>query len=817
MIEQLEARVLLSGDDFALLGTIALARGGAGVSAFDFYRDAHARAHSPHLQTNQFVINEAEEEDDAPPIPLDPGADIGPDAPAVSGTIEAANFNTNPPLNNNLLFIPPDPSGAVGPNHVVNVVNAVIQFFTKTGTAQNSQSLSSFFASQSPANSLFDPKVIYDQYNGRFVVEADEKVDNGATSSSSTSRVLIAVSDDSDPNGTWYETALNTKLTINSTTRWLDYPGLAVDANAIYLTGNMFGFSGGGYGGSRLWIINKSGLYTGGSPSSVNVYDPSTASGSGLNLFTLQPAQMYGTAPAGVGTFLMAADVVDLNTHNDFLGVIKITNPLSSPSFTYNSIALGNTHNDAVAIPTAPQSGTTTNVATNDDRLINVVWRNNNLYTANTTNPPSGPEAGQATARWYRIADNGSSTPTLADTGIVTGEDIAPSTYTFFPSVNVDSSGNMAINFAASASTIHPGAYYTGRLATDAAGTVQTPTQTLAAGLDYYVRKFSGTSNRWGDYTSVAIDPTDNRTFWLYNEYAITRGSATNGQDGRWGTRWGDFAFPLPVSATPGTPDLVAASDTGTSSTDNTTKLDNSAAGSTLQFSVTGTVSGATVTIYSDGTAIGSATAAGTTTTVTTNGSFDLVDGTHSITAKQTESGKAQSAASGALSIKVDTVAPTITNTSFQFDVAPQQLIYTFSEDVSGTLAASDIAVASVPAGTNPALSAPSWNAATNTATFNFSSSPVANNNYTATLTGSGVTDVAGNPISGNPVFPFFFLAADGNRNKTVEITDFNILAANFGKTGQTWSQGNYDYSADGTVTITDFNILAANFGKSLP
>src|SRR5690348_12392479 len=275
MIEHLEARVLLSGD-FPLDAVIALARGGSIPSANSEIFKSYRRAHGPKVRLNQEVINEAQEEDDAPPTPLDPGAQLGPDAPAASGTIEAANFDTNPPLNGNLLFIPPHPSGAVGPNNVVNVVNAAIQFVTKSGTAQNTQSLASFFASQTPANSLFDPKVIYDQYNGRFVVEADEQVDAGATSSSSTSRVLIAVSDDSDPNGTWFETAINTKLTISGATRWLDYPGLAIDANAIYLTGNMFGFSGGSFGGSRLWIISKSGLYTGGSPSSVNLYDPST-------------------------------------------------------------------------------------------------------------------------------------------------------------------------------------------------------------------------------------------------------------------------------------------------------------------------------------------------------------------------------------------------------------------------------------------------------------------------------------------------------------------------------------------------------------
>jgi hypothetical protein len=47
-----------------------------------------------------------------------------------------------------------------------------------------------------------------------------------------------------------------------------------------------------------------------------------------------------------------------------------------------------------------------------------------------------------------------------------------------------------------------------------------------------------------------------------------------------------------------------------------------------------------------------------------------------------------------------------------------------------------------------------------------------------------------------------------------VSLEDFNILATNFGKTGMTFSQGNYDYSADGKINLLDFNVLATNFGS---
>ncbi len=117
----------------------------------------------------------------------------------------------------------------------------------------------------------------------------------------------------------------------------------------------------------------------------------------------------------------------------------------------------------------------------------------------------------------------------------------------------------------------------------------------------------------------------------------------------------------LAFGAVPGTPDLVAAYDHGSSSNDNITNLNNHDFSTELQFTVPNTASGATITLYADGTAIGSATASSSTTTVTTTGSFTLGEGDHAITARQTVSGMGQSADSTALTVTIDTIAPTVT------------------------------------------------------------------------------------------------------------------------------------------------------------
>ncbi len=104
---------------------------------------------------------------------------------------------------------------------------------------------------------------------------------------------------------------------------------------------------------------------------------------------------------------------------------------------------------------------------------------------------------------------------------------------------------------------------------------------------------------------------------------------------------------------------LMAASDTGSSNSDKLTRLNNSSGGTTLQFQVTGTIAGSTVNLYAGNTLIGTALAGGTSTVVTTNGSFTLADGLHSITARQVEPDKGLSAATAALSIAIDATAPT--------------------------------------------------------------------------------------------------------------------------------------------------------------
>jgi parallel beta-helix repeat protein len=183
-------------------------------------------------------------------------------------------------------------------------------------------------------------------------------------------------------------------------------------------------------------------------------------------------------------------------------------------------------------------------------------------------------------------------------------------------------------------------------------------------------------------------------TAWLYQEFNISAVAdhqptvfvrwsmgPTNSSTTYGGWNLDDMiVMGQPITAAPSAPDLIAASDTGDSNTDDLTRLDNSTPSRALQFQVDGTVPGATVILYADGTPIGSAVAAAASTLVVTDGLTDLADGSRTITAGQQEAGKLASADSPALTITIDSLPPAVTVTAATTSDTAPPLAGTVSE-----------------------------------------------------------------------------------------------------------------------------------------
>lgn len=490
-------------------------------------------------------------------------------SPPLLQTIEGFNVNDNAFNNNAALVQPPDPYGAVGPNHILNVGNQSLQWFTKAGGRQMETSLKNFFAPLNADYRIFDPKAVYDQHSNRYVVVALEAYRRSAGDFYDMSRIMVAVSDDNDPNGTWYYQSIISMINVPDTSNpgqmistWTDYTGLGLDKDALYITGSLFGFGTAAQQapqGSRLWIVDKGlgkgGLYDNG-PAAVTVWDAARLAGvdfsgnytGGTPQFrSMQPAHIFGNAPAGVGTWLVMYDGLN-NGVQEFVDVVRVNNPLTQPTFKHFSINVGDIEDSSVPIDfISPQRGTVAPIDGGDRRIVNAVWRNNALYATTVIYPTSGPDTNQVTAHWFQFNTSNANIMPLVDQGNIGGEELGFATHTIWPAVNVDIHGNMVVGFSATGPTLYPGSYYAVRTPTDPAGTTRLA-GTLAVGQDVYSPAgITPTSqNRWGDYTSVALDPADGVTFWLFNSYALPRQSIVPAS-GRWGTRWGSLRLVEPT------------------------------------------------------------------------------------------------------------------------------------------------------------------------------------------------------------------------------------------------------------------------------
>ena len=260
---------------------------------------------------------------------------------------------------------------------------------------------------------------------------------------------------------------------------------------------------------------------------------------------------------------------------------------------------------------------------------------------------------------------------------------------------------------------------------------------------------------------------------------------------------------PLPTAA----PDLIDASDTGVSNTDNITR-DNTP-------TFTGSAPGNhIVRLMSGGTEVGfvQLPAAVTTYNVT---SSTLADGNRFMAIRFEDVAGNQSTSLGpTLPIRIDTVAPTLTSSVFNF-LTSQNLKFTFNEDVGGGIGVGDLTLRDMTHGVNTPNSSLAMSYAPNTATVTFPgfAGGILTDADWQMKVAADVTDVAGNHFAGTN-FDFFFLNGDANRDRRVNLNDFNIMVANFGQSPRDFSQGDFTY--DGVVNLNDFNVLASRFGTVL-
>jgi hypothetical protein len=167
-------------------------------------------------------------------------------------------------------------------------------------------------------------------------------------------------------------------------------------------------------------------------------------------------------------------------------------------------------------------------------------------------------------------------------------------------SIAMDQSGDMAMGYSVSSSTINPSVRFTGRTPSDPVNTMETETSIIAG-----TGSQTGTLTRWGDYSAITVDPVDDCTFWYTTEYMKTSGTFN------WNTRIANFKFPNCGGAA--TPDYtLSASPTSV------TVTQGSSGSSTITVNPTGGFTGS-VTLSASGLPAGVTASFGTNPTTSTS------------------------------------------------------------------------------------------------------------------------------------------------------------------------------------------------------
>ena len=386
---------------------------------------------------------------------------------------------------------PPDSCGAAGINHFVEVVNRNFAVYNKT----TGEELINILLGSFLPGSNGDPRVLYDQYSGRwFVIVCDFNT-----------KLFLAVSMSEDPTEEWFK--CDFKVSEGSDAgKWPDYPTLGVDEVGVYTAAYMIG----GSNGMSIFALDKAPLIAS-EPSLGDIYAFRELPWEGA----IQPVHTFGTTEGEYFVSRMSTTGIRVRL---------LTDLLTEPTLTELGYATVPAH---YSPPDAPALGSTVPLDTVGHRLMNAVYRDGYIWTAHCIDVN-----GRAAARWYNISVTG---PTLADYGTVCD----PVMYYFFPSVMVNAVGNVIMGFSGSHAGQYAAAYYTGRLADDPPGEMDPPAL-LKEGEDTYNLIDGYGRNRWGDYSLCSLDPTNEYTLWTIQEYAH---SHDNTGENRWGTWIGEFDY----------------------------------------------------------------------------------------------------------------------------------------------------------------------------------------------------------------------------------------------------------------------------------
>jgi hypothetical protein len=686
---------------------------------------------------------------------------------------------------------PPDTNGDVGPNHYVQIVNTDFAVYNKSGTLLYGpnpiNTLWSGFGGGCQTNDDGDPVVVYDRISDRWII---------SQFSVSTTPYLqcVAVSQTNDPTGAYYRYSFS-----YGNSDFPDYPKMGVWPDAYYETFNIFGNGGNTFSGARVCAYDRTKMLSG-QAATQQCFNTSTTYGGIL------PSHLTGPTlpPAGSPNY-----VLGLGATSTTLAFWKFHVDWTTPA---NSTFTGPTALTVASYTEAcgssgtciPQSGTAQQLDSLSDRLMyRLAYRNfgNRESLVVNHSVTAGSSVG---VRWYELRSPGT-TPTIFQQGTYAPD----SNYRWMGSIVMDQSGNMALGYSTSSSSLHPQINYTGRLSTSPAGVMDQGEGTIINGAG---SQTGSNLSRWGDYSSMSIDPSDDCTFWYTNEYIPSNGAFN------WKTRIGSFKFS--TCGAPAGDFSISASPTniniqqGSSGTSTISTAVTSGSAGTVNLSASVSPAGPTASLNP------TSVTAGGSSTLTVNVGSSVAPGNYTVTVTGTEGSNTHTT----------TVTVTVTAAPADFTISANPSSLTVLQNSSGTSTISTTQVGSAgtvslsasvsPAGPTVSVS-PTSVSAGGASTLTVNAGSAATGNYTVTVTGTEgstshsttvaltITTVVVNDfsISASPNSVSIAQGSSGTSTVSTAVTSGNAgsvsLSASVSPAGPTASLNPTAVTAGGSATLT--------------
>lgn len=220
----------------------------------------------------------------------------------------------------------------------------------------------------------------------------------------------------------------------------------------------------------------------------------------------------------------------------------------------------------------APQLGSSEGIDTDDDRILDCVYRNGSLWAAHTVFLPASGTVARSAAQWWQIDTAAGDLGRVLQFGRI--DDPTGAIFYAYPSIAVNSNSDALIGYSRFSASQYPSAAFSLRRAADPISTTEGD-ETLMAGEAPYYKDFGTGDNRWGDYSNTVVDPSNDIDFWTIQEYA----SFSN----NWGTWWGKIAL---ASPTPGPSPTSSATPTPQPLTIGASELPNANVGAAYSASL---------------------------------------------------------------------------------------------------------------------------------------------------------------------------------------------------------------------------------------